>query len=157
MLHLPRRDDQKRAIFVKEYVASGNGTQAAIAAGVPVRSAAVTACRWLRNPEISGLIRVEVARQIQHMAPAALKVLAQLIEDEKTPSSIRLAACRDVLDRAHYVAPRRVEARIDVGVRTVTQLTRVELEEMAAAGRTTPPATVPLLSHASDLDGDSPS
>jgi len=130
---MPARDDIKRDAFVKEYAACGNGTQAALSAGVPAKSAAVTASRWLRNPEISAMVREEMDRQIKHLAPMAVKVLAQLIEDEETPASIRLSACRDVLDRAQYVAPRRMEARIDLGVRSFTQMTRTELETLVAS------------------------
>ena len=44
----------KRAKFVEEYIKDGNGTAAVIRAGVTDNreSAAVTASRWLREPEV---------------------------------------------------------------------------------------------------------
>ncbi len=42
----------KRAAFVEEYIKDGNGTAAAIRAGIPEKGASVQASRFLREPEV---------------------------------------------------------------------------------------------------------
>ena len=94
---MPAKDQDKRQAFIKAYVASGNGRQAAISAGVPAKSAAVVAYKWLRTPEIAKAVREEVERQVRDLAPVALAVIKVLIEDSKTPPATKLQACKDVL------------------------------------------------------------
>jgi len=44
--------EEKRSLFVREYLVDRNGTRAAIAAGYAPRSASVTSCRLLRNAKV---------------------------------------------------------------------------------------------------------
>jgi len=48
---------KRQSIFVKEYVATNNGTQAAIAAGFSEKGAAVTASRLLKHPKIQEALK----------------------------------------------------------------------------------------------------
>lgn len=59
---------KKQSIFVKEYVATGNATQAAIAAGFSEKGAGVTGCRLLKHPKIIealALIRGAVIEKVR--------------------------------------------------------------------------------------------
>jgi len=40
-------------------------------------------------------------KRAQGLGPKAMKTLAALMQDEKSPAAIRLAAAREVLDRGH--------------------------------------------------------
>jgi len=40
-------------------------------------------------------------KRAQGLGPKAMKTLAALMQDEKSPATIRLAAAREVLDRGH--------------------------------------------------------
>jgi len=71
----------KQAIFIGEYVIDGNATRAAIAAGVPEKSASVTASRWLKDKKIANVIAVRQelrAKRLEITADHVLKGLAQL-------------------------------------------------------------------------------
>jgi hypothetical protein len=127
---VPAVDREKRERFVQEYVATGNARQSAISAGVPEKSASVMANKWLRNREISDEVRSGMDQTLRTMAPKALAVIAELIEDPDVPASIRLGACRDVLDRANYVPPKRIDAPKNINAVPRQLLTRAELEEL---------------------------
>ncbi|MEQ8510444.1 MAG: terminase small subunit [Rhodospirillaceae bacterium] len=131
---MPGADQAKRDRFVQEYIATGNARQSAISAGVPEKSASVVAYKWLRNREITDVIRSGMDQMLRTMAPKALNVIAELIEDPKVPASIRLGACRDVLDRANYVPPKREVAARDISTIPRQQLTRAELDELVREG-----------------------
>lgn len=68
----------KQAIFLAEYLVDGNGTRAAIAAGVPEKSAAVTASRWLKNRRIAALLTERHARRTTKLEITAERVLDEL-------------------------------------------------------------------------------
>jgi phage terminase small subunit len=129
---MPATDHEKRQQFATAYVLSGNGTQAAIAAGVPAGSAATMASKWLRNPAVAVMVRQAMDLQLRHLAPVALNVIREMIEDPETPPAIRLTACRDVLDRAAFTPPKRVEARVEVETAAIEHLSRAQLEELVA-------------------------
>jgi len=69
----------KKAIFIAEYSLRGNGTQAAIAAGVPEASAAVTASRWLRDAKIAAAIEEQKARLVAKLELTQERVLQELM------------------------------------------------------------------------------
>jgi phage terminase small subunit len=128
------KNEAKREAFIKAYIETGNGRQSAIAAGVPAKSASVMAHRWLRNPEIASAIRTGVEQQLAELAPAALTAIKRLIEDAQTPPATRLQACRDVLDRAGHMPPKRAEIKMDIREKPIERLTREELETIARGG-----------------------
>jgi phage terminase small subunit len=61
----------KQALFIAEYQLDLNATRAAIAAGVPEKSAAVTGSRWLRNPKIAAAIAQRQAQRTAKVGIAA--------------------------------------------------------------------------------------
>ena len=129
---MPALDPIKRKMFTQLYVSTGNATQAAIGAGCPAGSAAVTAHRWLRNPAVLTLLRDEIDLYLRNLAPTALKALRHLVECPDTPPQTRLAAARDILDRVGFVAPKRSELVATLTEKSVHQLSRAELERIAA-------------------------
>ena len=128
---MPAPDPVKRKMFTQLYVSPGNATQAAIGAGCPAGSAAVTAHRWLRNPAVLALLRDEIDGYLRDLAPTALKALRHLVECRETPPQTRLAAARDILDRVGFVAPKRSELAVTVAEKPIEQLSRAELERIA--------------------------
>lgn len=129
---MPTLDPVKRKAFAQLYVRTGNATKAAIGAGCPAGSAAVTAHRWLRNPAVLALLRDEIDLYLRNLAPTALKALRHLVECPDTPPQTRLAAARDILDRVGFVAPKRSELVATLTEKSVHQLSRAELERIAA-------------------------
>jgi hypothetical protein len=129
---MPALDPVKRKMFTQLYVSTGNATQAAIGSGCPAGSAAVTAHRWLRNPAVLALLRDEIDLYLRNLAPTALKALRHLVECPDTPPQTRLAAARDILDRVGFVAPKRSELVATLTEKSVHQLSRAELERIAA-------------------------
>ena len=131
-MEMPTLDPVKRKAFAQLYVSNGNATKAAIGAGCPAGSAAVTAHRWLRNPAVLALLRGEIDLYLRNLAPTALKALRHLVECPDTPPQTRLAAARDILDRVGFVAPKRSELVATLTEKSVHQLSRAELERIAA-------------------------
>lgn len=68
----------KQAIFIAEVLVDNNATRAAIAAGVPEKSAAVTASRWLKNPRIAAVIAERQAQRAAKLDITADRVLEEL-------------------------------------------------------------------------------
>lgn len=129
---MPATDNEKRQQFANAYVLCGKGAEAARQAGVPAGSAAQVASKWLRNPAVTTMIRTAMDVHLKHLAPVALSVIREMIEDPETSPAVRLSACRDVLDRAGYTPPKRVEARVEVETLDIERLSRAELEELVA-------------------------
>ena len=71
------KSTEKRATFAREYLIDRNGTGAAIAAGFSVRSAAVTACKLLRNPKV----QAEIAR-LQKASCDRLEITLDAVNQE---------------------------------------------------------------------------
>lgn len=68
----------RKAIFYGEYIKDGNGTRAAIVAGVPRTSAAVTASRWLKEPQMAAAIEAWRERKRDEFELTADEVLQEL-------------------------------------------------------------------------------
>lgn len=68
----------KQAMFIAEFLVDGNATRAALAAGVPEKSAAVTASRWLKNRKIAALIGERQAKRTAKLEITAERVLQEL-------------------------------------------------------------------------------
>jgi phage terminase small subunit len=68
----------RQAIFYGEYIKDGNGRRAAIVAGVPEASAAVTAARWLKEPAVAAAIADWRERKQDELELTAELVLAEL-------------------------------------------------------------------------------
>lgn len=129
---MPALDVTKRERFIEAYVRHGNATQAAREAGVPAKGARVTAYRWLRDPRVAEAVRNEVDRVIADYGPMAVRVLADLMQDADAPPQVRAACARDLLDRAGHIPPKRVDVAFDWATKPFEQMTRAELERIAA-------------------------
>lgn len=69
----------KKAIFIAEYSLHGNGTHAAVKAGVPAASAAVTASRWLKDLTIQAAIEEQRARLVAKLELTNERVLREVM------------------------------------------------------------------------------
>lgn len=132
---MPATDWEKRAIFAKEYAASKNGTQAAIAAGVPAASAHAVAYKWLRNTDVLSLIRNELDARLRDLGPVAVDVLRELMMDPAVSPQTRLTAARDVLDRLGWVPPRRSEMAPLAPSKPIEDMTVEELKAIIALSK----------------------
>lgn len=116
MANAPLRDDTpltaKHIKFIEAYVALGNATKAAIAAGYSERSAAVQGSQLLKEPKI----RREVDRRNQHIADecGATKqyVIERLMREAETSESgsARVRAL-ELLGRAHTMFKENVDVK----------------------------------------------
>lgn len=68
----------KRGLFIYEYLVDGNGTRAAVAAGYAESSAAMTASRLLRDPEIAAVIEARQQKRVEKLEITADRVLEEL-------------------------------------------------------------------------------
>ncbi len=69
----------KKAIFIAEYSLHGNGTHAAVKAGVPEASAHVTASRWLKDPKIAAAIDEQRERLAAKLELTSERVLREVM------------------------------------------------------------------------------
>ena len=83
-------------MFVLAFIgeAAGNGTQAAVMAGYAANSAAVTACRLLRRPDVIGALE-ETRRELEERRAAPPPTPAELLQ---AGSAVTVA---DVEERAN--------------------------------------------------------
>jgi phage terminase small subunit len=68
----------KQARFFDEYLIDGNATRAAIAAGVPLKSASVQGSRWLKNEVIAAAIAERQAQRAAKLGATADQVISEL-------------------------------------------------------------------------------
>ena len=88
---------EKQDKFIEHYCRTGNATQSAIYAGYSEKGAVPSGHR-LKN-QFTAQIQERVKRMVQDMVPASLSAIQALI-DQGESESVRLAAAKDVLDRA---------------------------------------------------------
>lgn len=129
---MPVADENKRRAFARHFALHGNATAAAKAAGVPTSSAHSVGYKWLRHAAVVSLIREELDALMRELSPIAISVLRRIMEDEKVSSATRLAAARDVMDRLGWVPPKRSELKVELRNKPLTEMTREELERIAA-------------------------
>lgn len=110
----------KQLIFIQEYLKSGNGKQAAIAAGYSENSAESQASRMLRNDKVKQYLDKKEAnldRDLREIfvadAVKAYNVLLSIMEDPVAMHKDRLVAARDLLDRAGYKPTDKVVADVN--------------------------------------------
>ena len=105
--------------FTDIYVTNGgNARAAAIEAGYAEASASANASRMLRNPKIQNNILRMTLESLGMQAPRALMQVTTLMSSARS-DYVRLQAAQDVLDRAGFRPPERVDHRIDQSM-TVT-------------------------------------
>ncbi len=73
---------------------------------------------------------LEVKKEIDRLAPSALCVLRDIMENTEESSRVRLSAAIDVLDRAGLAAPKVIQGSFDV-----THLTATDLEAIKQRAR----------------------
>lgn len=73
----PAKSDEKRALFVREYLIDRNGTRAAIAAGFSSKSAHTTAHRLLKNAKVRELIDSLEAERLERLDITADRILQE--------------------------------------------------------------------------------
>ena len=103
----------KQQRFVDAYIANGGQqTEAARTAGYGERSADVSASRLIRNPLVQQAILRATQKRIGLAAVPALQQVERLSSGARS-EYVRLEASRDLLDRAGFKPPERVDHRID--------------------------------------------
>ena len=78
------------------------------------------------TPAMQDHLRQLMVDQLTAMAPAAVEVLANLMDDENASPKIRLEAAKAILDRAGFVPPKAPEAPA-VGEKALHEMSRDEL------------------------------
>lgn len=123
----------KQLIFVQEYLRCGNGTHAAIAAGYSENSAESQASRMLKNAKVRQYLDKKEAnldKDLREMfvdeAVNAFGVLKEIMMKPEAMDKDRIAAAKDLLDRAGYKPVEKVVA--DVTTRSYED----ELSELIA-------------------------
>lgn len=110
---------KKQMRFVEAYVDNGgHQSAAAITAGYPETNASSQASRLIRNP----LIQQEIMKlTLQRIGLKAVPALQQVVSLAASARSeyVRLEASKDLLDRAGFKPPDRVDHRLDADL-TVT-------------------------------------
>lgn len=113
----------KQIIFVQEFLKSGNGKRAAIVAGYSENSAESQASRMLRNAKVKQYLDKKEAnldKDLREMfvdeAVNAFEVLKGIMNKAEALDKDRIAAAKDLLDRAGYKPVEKVVA--DVTTRT---------------------------------------
>lgn len=109
-------------IFVTEYLKNGNNaTQAAIAAGYSEKTASSQGSRLLKSVEIQQFLNKteqslnkDLRMMFTEDAVEAYEVLKEIMHDVGAPPKDRLAAARDLLDRAGYKPVEKVVADVNL-------------------------------------------
>ena len=78
------------------------------------------------TPAMQAHLRQLMVEKLAAMAPAALVVLNDLMDDEDASPKIRLDAAKTILDRAGFVPPKAMEAPM-VGEKALHEMSRDEL------------------------------
>lgn len=102
--------------FVYNYVANGgHGGAAATDAGYAPSGSAAYASRMLRNPLINKAIFTVSVSRLGQFVPSALGKVMKLSSSAKS-EYVQLEASKDLLDRAGFTAPKRVDVSGSVSV-----------------------------------------
>ena len=102
----------KQEAFAREYVMNGgHGEKAAIAAGYSAHTARQKASQLLRKPKVQEAIRTETFEQVERLAPRALNVLLDIIDDPEVAARDRVRAAEAILERSylHKISKTEVE------------------------------------------------
>lgn len=77
---------------------------------------------------------VDLAKEIRELAPKALRVMEELLESHDTPKHVRLAAARDMLDRAGFAPVKKVDLNNQHIVLSGEDIERMKQRAFAIAG-----------------------
>ena len=114
---------EQRKQFVEAYCRLGNGTLAAKEAGYKDSPSLVNQASKLKR-ELSVEIAKELTANFMSVAPRAMKTLVYLAENSPS-DSVKLAACKDLLDRAGFrpidrreeIRPQRSPAELEAEIK----------------------------------------
>ena len=119
----------KQELFIESYCQSGNAKKAAIMAGYSENTATQKGY-YLKN-KFAKEINEKTRQMIQDSVPAAINQM-RVLADSAESESVRLAANKDLLDRAGLKPTERVETQIShVEQASTDELVR-ELEALTA-------------------------
>jgi phage terminase small subunit len=128
----------KQESFIESYCQTGNATKAAVQAGYSEATAKQQG-HVLKN-KFKREIEDRIKKMVQDSVPAAMSQISQLAQTA-TSEQVRLAASRDILDRAGLKPPERVEQKISHEDKSTDELRR-ELEALTGS---TEPEIIPEL------------
>jgi len=102
--------------FIEHYVADGGDVyQAAKKAGYAESGARANGHKMLRNPLIQKQIQKLTLETINGYAPKAVAVVMHLARNARS-EYVQLQAAQDILDRAGFKPPERVDHRVDAAL-----------------------------------------
>ena len=124
---------EQRKQFVEAYCRLGNGTLAAREAGYKDSPSLVNQASKLKR-ELSAEISEELRASFMNAAPKALSILMDLAENSAS-DSVKLAACKDLLDRAGFrpidrreeIRPQRTPAELEAEIKRLVGTETAEL------------------------------
>lgn len=123
----------RQLIFVQEYIRCNNITQAAKAAGYSEQTAHSQGSRLLKHVKVQQYLNKteqNLNKDLREMfvsdAVEAYGVLKEIMNDKLAPPKDRLAAARDLLDRAGYKPVDKVVA--DVSTEIIVELPDVMMD-----------------------------
>lgn len=109
--------------FAIEYAMSGNATQSAKNAGYSEATAYSQGQRLLKNVEVAEKIESvktqmaeDLRKRMAKEASTAFNVLVGIMNNTQAKDSDRIKCAVDLLDRAGYVAEKKVEVKTDVNI-----------------------------------------
>ena len=121
-----REVNEQQERFIDEYVLHGNATMAAIKAGYSEKSANT------RGYQLKVRYQAEIDRRsreaIRSRVPGAIAQLKSLAIEGQS-EQVRLAATKDILDRAGHSATQKIEQQV-MQVEKTTQELRKELAQL---------------------------
>ena len=102
--------------FAIEYARTGNATQSALSAGYSEKGADVQGCRLLGNvkvqekiAELKAKMAEDLRKEMAREALTAFNTLVSIMNKEGAKDSDKIKCAIDLLDRAGYVAEKKVE------------------------------------------------
>ena len=114
-------DQQEK--FATEYAICGNATQAAKNAGYSEATAYSQGQRLLKNVEVAEKIESlkaqaaeDLRKKMAREASTAFDVLVKIMNNDGAKDADRIKCAVDLLDRAGYVAEKKVEVKSDVNI-----------------------------------------
>ena len=106
--------DKARAFanfYVNDPETAGNAAASACRAGYAERSAhQQEGYRLLRHEGVRAEIEKLTRQALGDHASAAVELLGRVIRDPYVPIKVRVDACKTILDRAGYIAPKAAES-----------------------------------------------
>lgn len=115
--------------FIDAYISNGGKREkAALAAGYAKSNARMRAWELLKRPDVLQEIHDRTSKSIKSLAPKALGVMLDMMNDSTVNASIRFNCAREILDRAGYKAAEKLE----ISASLAPELRRARLKEIEA-------------------------